>query len=139
VDCPGVVGTGEEQDVVRFAVCSAFPVRETLNEGGELGVAAGAKRSGFLAGEQDGRVVLADVRDERLDGAFGVEAEVFQAARNDLLGWQMYAASRWYSGQAARAATTTVSSADSSPSASYSATSSASRNRSARLLLVPDR
>ena len=54
------------------------PLSETLDEDGELGFAAGAKRAGFLAGEQDGGAVLADVRDQRLDGAFGIEAEVLQ-------------------------------------------------------------
>jgi len=79
-DCPGIIGAGQEQDVVGFAVSSASLVQEVFDEAGQLGFAAGAKRAGFVAGKQDGGVVLADARDERLDGAFGVEAEVLQAS-----------------------------------------------------------
>jgi len=43
MDFPGVIGAGQEQDVVRFAVSSAFIAQEVFDEAGELGLAAAAR------------------------------------------------------------------------------------------------
>ena len=43
MDFPGVIGAGQEQDVVRFAVSSAFLAQEVFDEAGELGLAATAR------------------------------------------------------------------------------------------------
>jgi hypothetical protein len=53
-DRPQIIGTGKEQDVVRFAVRSAFLVQEVFDEAGKLGLAAG----GALASSRVNRTAV---------------------------------------------------------------------------------
>ena len=64
----------------RAAECVVDALVDEVREVGYLGLPAGTARDGFGGGEEDGDVVLADVRDERLDDAFCIEAEVLQAS-----------------------------------------------------------
>lgn len=61
-----ITGFGQEEDVVRFAVGSAALAQEVVDEVGYFGLADGAACDGLGRGEQDGDVVVADARYERL-------------------------------------------------------------------------
>ena len=57
-----------------------------VDEVGYFGLTDGVACDGLGWGEEDGDVVLADARDERLDDAFGVEAEILQACADGRVG-----------------------------------------------------